>query len=128
MIDATITFLPDAATVAGMRQFAQDLRLFSIPESTAMLDGGHAHPAAGPGRVLRPHALAIPTVADLFAWVDSLRDLADDVAIVAGDTIAVAAPRVVAERSVCGEHTGESPMNLYVTINPDCLDSQACLG
>ena len=117
MITAIVTLTCETDTLGGLRTMLAEATELGIPDDTELLDGGHAHLDGAD-----PITESGGTVADLRAWLELHTDVPGDTAIIDAHAIAVDAPVIKAERITCGEHIGNLPANVLVTVNPVCSD------
>ena len=116
MICALVTLVCGEDTLGAVRALLTEADCLAVADSAELVDGAHAH--------VDPHdpvsSLARATVGDLRAWASRHADLPPDTAVMFAREIAVDVPSARAEMSLCGEHIGVSPANVFVTVNPAC--------
>lgn len=120
MISAIITLSPDANTLGALRNFVQEAARYSTPPETELIDGGHVGVADVSERVVGDHGNDLAAV---IAFVEELADLPDETILRFATDLGIDLPVYSVEAIFCGEHIGELPENVVVTVNPKCSNA-----
>jgi hypothetical protein len=119
MLNAIITLSPDTSTLSGLRDLLVMANRLGITTDTPLIDGGHVAPASDPAHTIMNYGLDLRAVV---SFCEATEELDGDTELLYGSDLAVDLTVLDVSTLSCGEHHGQEPENILVTVHPTCAD------
>ena len=117
MLNAIITLSPDTSTLSGLRDLLVMADRLGITSDTPLLDGGHVAPACDTAHTIMNYGLDLRAVV---SFCEATCELDGDTELLYGSDLAIDLTVLGVSTISCGEHLGQEPENIMVTVQPTC--------
>jgi hypothetical protein len=120
MISVQMSVSADRSDLQGLRDLSDLLTRFGIPGETLLASGADGHVGDPATRIGGEGS----DLAGLRSFLAEHEHLPGDTSV-SGDTVTVSLDVYGTDIIACGEHAGQCPDNVLVTVNPAC---RGCVG